>query len=62
MQEQQEAVLIAAFRQMHQEDRALIIEYARARAAAHTKSQPTLQLVVSNLSPASRPTLGRASG
>lgn len=59
MFKQQEEDLLAAFRRMHPEDRELLIDFARTRAASCVR--PNLSLVRSSL-PAERTLLDGAAG
>lgn len=52
MREQQKQELNWAFDHMHPEDRELLLEIAKMRAAQFIQSAPKLSLVVSDLRPA----------
>lgn len=47
----QEAALLTAFREMHQDDREIILAFAKARAARQAAAAPKLRLVVSQFHP-----------
>lgn len=53
MRNEQEEVLLSAFRNMHHEDRELLVDLAIQRALKQVKKMPKLSLVVDNPLPAS---------
>lgn len=61
MHRQQEQQLLAAFRAMHAEDRVLMIEFARDRAADYARTRTHLQLVICQSSPSHGAAFGDAS-
>ena len=61
MQKQQEQILITAFRTMHPEDRAILLEFAKVRASRQVNEPPKLSLIVSNFHPPDAPLLGSGS-
>lgn len=57
----QELILLEAFRRMHPEDRSLLVDFAKARAAVHAIEKPKLRLIICRSTPSQSAALGSRS-
>jgi hypothetical protein len=57
----QEKILMDAFRRMHPEDKDLLVDFAKAQAAAHAAEKPKLRLIVCRPNPPQSAALGSSS-
>jgi hypothetical protein len=61
MQQQQEVELLEAFREMHEEDREILLAFAQTRAARQMAGAPKLRLIVSRPHPTQSTPLSNTS-
>lgn len=57
----QEQILLDAFRRMHPEDKSLLVDFAKVRAAAYTIEKPKLRLIICRPDPSQSAALGSST-